>query len=58
MRTSSNTRGSGVNNFLIKANGLKTEFGKLPDEGFREWKFTEEQPLIGFYGRSKETSIE
>ena len=43
---------------FVKANGLKYEFGTIPDEGYREWKFTAEQPLIGFYGRSKENSVE
>ena len=53
-------RGSGVNYFWKKSNGQKYTFGTIPDEEetVREWKFSSEQPLIGFYGRAKETTIE
>ena len=54
IKASSNSRGSGVNNFKLKAgeNEVLIDGSKLAKE-YKQWWF-EEMPLIGLYGRQNE----
>ena len=54
IKASSNSRGSGVNNFKLKAgdNIVLIDGSKLAKE-YKQWWF-EDMPLIGLYGRQNE----
>lgn len=46
-----------VNAIRFDKDGKKIEYGELTDNGYTEWTFTEEKPLLGLYGRQKDSKI-
>ena len=58
MSASSDERGSGVNNIKIKYGYEKLKVGKVSNEDFKQWFFTDAKPLIGLYGRQNSAGID
>ena len=46
-----------VNAIHYYKGGNKVEYGTLLENGFTEWVFSEEEPLIGLYGREQNSLI-
>jgi len=58
VKASLNSAESGVSiMYKIYDGVLKVEYGELNDNNMVEWKFTEENPLVGMYGRQTENGI-
>jgi hypothetical protein len=57
VRASSNDANSGVNSIRFYRGNSKKTYGKIDDD-FTEWNFTEDKPLVGFYGRQSDRGIE
>lgn len=47
----------GVRNIRFYRGNLAKTYGKIQDQ-FTQWLFTEENPLVGIYGRQNENGIE
>ena len=52
MRASFDQTQMRVNALRYDKNGTKIEYGELGENGYTDWAFTEEAPLLGLYGRT------
>jgi len=58
IKASLNSADSGVSiMYKVFGGALKETYGELNDNNMVEWRFTDENPLVGLYGRQTETGI-